>query len=83
MFFDSKRAFSENREKTVTGRVGYFEGELLRSCSSVVICRTWFPVWRPLRPLRSRVLLVLCADQQFPGLSRFLQATRQVHGGRV
>ena len=30
MFFDPKRAFSENCEKTVAGRVGYFEGELSR-----------------------------------------------------
>ena len=35
MFFDPKRAFSENREKTVAGGVGYFEGELLRPCSFV------------------------------------------------
>ena len=56
-----------------------FSSVFVRRC----VRRACFPVWRPLCLLRLRALLILCADQQLSGLSGFLQATRQIYGGRV
>ena len=72
MFFDPKRAFSENREKTVAGKMGIskasFSSVFVRRC----VRRACLHLLRLMRPLRLRALLILRADQQLPGLSGFL-----------